>query len=163
MNLAKVVFPVFPITKPITKIGTCLVFINSKDEYEYVDDTSQPYATLGLRRLHIPNKLCKLGQATYFFKDIIKLNLDKFIDNTGQVFEYKRNKFVPLIFRTITKVVPILTGGALIEIDGESPRYKLMYAPNHNEKYIGLLELSPKSYIIYGLYTEKHENTRRKI
>lgn len=163
MNLKKVSFPVFPINKPITKIGTATVFINNKDEYEYVDDTSQPYATLGLRRLHITHKLMPLGQALYFFKDIIKLNLDKFIDSKGQIFEYKRNKFVPLVFKEITKIISIRTGGVLLEIDGELPRYKLMYAPNQDEKYIGLLELSPKSYIIYGLYTEKHSNTRRKV
>ena len=167
MNLKKIVFPVYLVTKPISKIGTSLVFMNAKEEYQYLDDTSIKGSSLGMRRLKLQEtkKLVKLSNALYFLKDIIKLSghTTQFIDSSGMLFNYTKSKMVALEFKTITKVIPISTGGALLEIDGEFPRYKIMYVPNPDEKYIGLLRVSPKVYLVYGLYTELHKNTRRKI
>ena len=163
MNLRKINFPVFPLNKPVSKIGTKTLFINSADEEEILDDSSIPAATLGLRRLQIKGKLYPLKRAIYFLKDIVKLNPKQLIDNTGKIINYKKSIFVDLIFRKITNITPIPTGGALLEVENESPRYKIMYAPTPLEKYIGMLQVSPKVYIVYGLYEEKHKNTRRKI
>lgn len=167
MNLKKIVFPVYLVTKPISRIGTSLVFINAKEECQYLDDTSVEGSSLGMRRLKLQEtkNLVKLSNALYFLKDVIKLSghTTQFIDSAGLLFNYTKSKMVDLEFKTITKVIPIITGGALLEVDGEFPRYKILYAPNDFEKYIGLLRISPKVYIVYGLYTELYKNTRRKI
>jgi len=54
-------------------------------------------------------------------------------------------------------------GCSLLEVEGESPRYKIMYAPNALDKYVGMLRVSAKVYLVYGLYEEQHKNTWRKI
>lgn len=165
MNLKTIVFPVYPISKPITLIGKASVFINDKEEYLFLDDKSIPLPSLGLRRLEIDKerKLLPLNNAVYFLKDIIKINAKHWVDSSGQIFSYKRSKPVSLVFKQITKVIPIITGGALLEIDNELPRHKVMYAPKADEKYIGLLHTSPHVYLVYGLYTEKYKDTWRKI
>lgn len=162
MNLRKISFPVYQVTKPVSRFGTKLVFLNAKEEEVILDDSSVEGSTLGLRRLHIKGNLLPLNQAIYFIKDLVKLS-GTFIDNVGYLFTYSKSRLVPLIFKRITKVLPIKTGGAILEIDNEYPRYKIMYAPKLEEQYIGLLEISPKAYLIYGLYTEVHKDTRRKV
>lgn len=162
MNLKMVSFPVYQVTKPVSREGTELVFLDANEDKVYLDDTSIEGETLGLRRLHIKGKLLPLKDAIYFLKDLTKTS-GQYIDSKGYLFNYEKSRSVPLIFRKITKVVSIPTGGALIEFEGESPRYKIMYAPNPDEQYIGLLQTSPKAYMVYGLYTELHKDTRRKI
>lgn len=161
MNLRKINFPVYQVTKPVYRQGTKLIFLNAKEEEVLLDDISIPFPTLGLRRLRIPNPL-PLTNAIYFIKDLIKLK-GQFIDSMGYLFAYETSRFVPLIFKKITKVIPIKTGGSLLEFEGEYPRYKVMYAPSLDEKYVGLLQTSPRAYLVYGLYTEMHKETRRKI
>lgn len=165
MNLKKINFPVYLVTKPVSREGTALVFLNAEEELEYLDDLSIPFESLGMRRLHIPHKLVPLTNAIYFIKDMVKLTLGEtqFIDSKGYLFKYSKTRMVPLVFKRITKIIPIKTGGAILEIDNEYPRYKIMYAPNPDEKFVGLLRVSAKAYTVYGLYTELYEDTRRKI
>lgn len=165
MNLKKIVYPVFLINKVISRIGTSLVFIDINEVEHLLDDTSVQGDTLGKRRLQITKPLVKLSNALYFLKDLVKIpgHTNQFIDSTGYLFKYTRTRMVPLVFKEITKVIPISTGGALLEIDNEYPRYKIMYAPNEDEKYVGLLRVNPKVYLVYGLYVELHKDTRRKV
>jgi hypothetical protein len=168
MNLEKIVYPVFLVPKPVFREGLSILHLNKDNDIEYLDDLDIQENTLGKRRLILANsnkKLLELKTALYFLKDIIKLSSSdtQFIDSSGELFYYKKSRLVPLEFKPITKVIPMLSGGALLEIDGENPRYKIMYAPNLDEKYVGLLRVNPHVYLVYGVYKNLHTNTKRKI
>jgi hypothetical protein len=167
MNLRTISFPVYQVTKKISREGTKLLHYNNEGTPVYLDDKSINLPTLGLRRLKLKEtkELYKLTQALFFIKDIVKIKgtTVQFIDSNGTLFNYSKSKYVPLEFKDITKIIPINTGGSLIEIDNENPRYKIMYAPKQDERYVGILRVSPKVYLIYGLFTEKYKDTRRKV
>lgn len=160
MKLLQIInYPVFQLPSKPQEIEKVL-FINGK----VLDDKNLSGDTLGKRRLQI-DKSYRLSTAIYYLKDIIKVSSGTtwFIDSTGFTFKYTKSKSVPLVFKKITKVIPIPTGGALLELDNNFNRYKVMYAPNDQELYAGLLVFSPHVYILYGLYDKLYKDTRRKI
>jgi hypothetical protein len=160
MNLQEIYYPVFKLPIVPFKDDDGKVYINDK----LIDDTTLPFELLGVRRLHMDN-LFKLKNAIYYLKDIIKITKGEtwFIDSKGRTFKYAKSRIVDLVFKKITKVIPIPTGGALIEVDNNFNRFKVVFAPSPNEKYAGLLIFSPKVYVLYGLYDKQYKNTRRKI
>lgn len=169
IQLNNITFPVFQLEKTKPIVNENLVYYHDiyKDKLVIVDDTTIPLDTLGKRRLQLVQKeipLYKLNNAIYFIADLIKLTKGNqwYIDNSGTIFEYKKSKIVPLIFKEIKQIIPIKTGGAIVEVLGIPQRFKTMYLPEQVE-YAGLLQISKVEYILYGLYKEKHKDTRRKI
>lgn len=131
-----------------------------------VDDKNIDKPTLALRRLEAAKQgatLYKLSKAVFFLQDLIKLTKSTtwFIDTEGQVFQYKKTKRVNLTFKRVTKMMPIRTGGAIIEVEGLPFRFKTLFEP-HDAKYAGLLSIG-NSYILYGVYSEKPEDSFRYI
>lgn len=168
ISLSKISFPVFQLEKikPVVEDNK-IYYISTSGKINLIDDKSITAQTLGRRRLIInenKQKLYKLHNAIYFLGDLIKITKSShwYIDNNGTIFEYKKSKVVPLIFRDISQVIPIKTGGAILEIKDIPQRFKCMYMPV-DVKYAGLLKISNLEYILYGLYKEKHKDTRRKI
>ncbi len=136
-------------------------------DYSIVDDKNVEGNTLGVRRLRLlekGNKLKKLSKAIYFIGDVIKLGKKGtwFIDNSGYLFTYVKSRRVPLTFHKIAKIVPIQTGGALIEIKGLPGRFKTLHNPLNSDKYAGIL-IDGMKYVLYGLFPEKHQNTHRAV
>jgi len=132
-----------------------------------IDDTSVVGNSLAMRRLQLKNvgtHLHKLKHAVFFLGDMVKLSKGGtwFIDSEGYVFEYRKTKKVPLVFKPISQVIPMKTGGAVIEIQGVGTRFKTLYAPKPTEKYAGLL-LVGTGYLLYGVYEEEHPSTVRMI
>lgn len=176
VGFSDIVFPVFHLGKlpPITENGLSYYLLGKNTKYddaEYkkliIDDKNQPETSLAMRRLSMKNKgieLKKLNKALFFMADLIKLTKlgSWFIDKEGQIFEYKKSKRVRLIFRKIIQVLPLKTGGAIIEVQGSSSRFKTLFAPNDDQKYAGLLVLG-NSYILYGLYDQQYADTIRMI
>ena len=156
--------------KPVEESGVVAYVRN--DQLYIVDDTNIDKATLGERRLQLANQnfetkqfnLYKLKNAIFFLGDLIKLATagQYFIDSQGLVFNYKKTTIVPLIFKKIKQIIPIKTGGAIVEIEDIPSRYKCLYMPV-DKHYAGLLELSSREYILYGLYATPQKATRRKI
>lgn len=159
MNLKTIYFPVYQLPVQPNKEDN-IVYINEK----VLDNLNLPYDTLGNRRLHIEDTF-KLKNALYYLKDMIKLTKGSswFIDSKGNYFEYRKTKKVPLVFKPITKVIPILSGGALIEVENNFNRFKVIFAPKPQERYAGLLIFSPHVYILYGLYDKQYKDTNRMI
>lgn len=132
-----------------------------------VDDTGTPGNSLAMRRLQLKNSgvaLAKLRHAVFFLGDMIKLSRGGtwFIDSTGYVFEYRKTKRVPLVFKSISQIIPIKTGGAIVEVQGIGTRFKVLHAPNQDCKYAGLL-LVGTGYLLYGLYPDKLTDTVRMV
>lgn len=176
IDLTKVSFPVFKLgnTPPLFSDGVVFYHrIYHEDEVEVhkvsvVDDKSIEKDTLSARRLELLNRgvrLKKLRLAIFFIADLLKLSSSGgnwFIDNAGQVFQYKKTKYVNLIFRKIKNIIPIRTGGAIIEVDGILSRFKTLYLPDTGNIYAGLIQYG-MGYVLYGTYPHLPKNTRRMI
>lgn len=155
--------------KPMVLDNVVLYYLQYEDKttYKIVDDRNIDKPTLALRRLELAKnniKLKKLGKATFFLADFIKLATRStwFIDSQGKVFQYKKSTSVPLVFKKIKKVIAIPTGGALIEVEGIPSRFKTLYMPSVENRYAGLLR-NKMGYILYGTYPQELTKTRRNI
>jgi hypothetical protein len=172
----EIVYPVFRIgsEKPIIENGVALFIrhtINNSGEEKLdcklLDDTNIPKPTLALRRLQLLKEgiaIKKLGRAVFFLGDLVKManSTTWLIDSVGTIFQYKKTTNTKLQFKKITYVHKISTGGAILEIEGIPSRFKTLFAPTNAEKFAGIL-VRGRSYILYGLYTEKYDDTRRMI
>ena len=175
-NFARIQFPIYHLgeEKPLQD-GDRLYYQYAlhetdgtvEDKIQVLDDKSQPGHSLAMRRLQLKNQgvtLSKLKYAIFFIGDMLKMckGTTWFIDTEGTVFEYRKTKKVPLVFRPISQILPIKTGGAVIEVQGVGTRFKTLHAPKGTEKWAGVL-LVGVAYILYGLYDEKLEDTTRMV
>jgi hypothetical protein len=168
--LSSISFPVYKIPDWYSRLDTKIYLQEGEEEGtgRLIDDLSLPGDTLGKRRLAASAagvKLYNLKNAIFYIKDLVILSNgadEHYIDSKGKVFKYTKTSSAKLICKKITKVIPITTGGALLELDKEYVRYKVMYAPNY-EQYAGLLEIFPHTYILYGIYEDKFKNSWRKF
>lgn len=176
LQLPDITFPVYHLggTPPTTEGGISFYLLgkdtdSSDAQYKrlIVDDKTKPEPSLAMRRLMLKNsgvELKKLDKAVFFISDLIKLTNrgSWFIDKEGQIFEYKKSKRVRLIFRKISQVLPLKTGGAIIEVNGVASRFKVLHAPTPEQKYAGLLVVGT-GFILYGLYDMEYSDTVRMI
>ncbi len=176
LELANIAFPVFRIgkAKPHFENNTYFYILGKDTDYsdaEYkvlvLDDRNAAGDTLAARRLMLKaqgTELYGLNKAIFFLGDLIKLAKKNtwFIDSKGSVFEYEKTRRVPLVYKKIKSITNIVTGGAIIEVDGLSERFKTLFAPTNNETHAGLLVLD-KAHILYGLYTQEYKTTNRAV
>lgn len=178
MNLSDIAFPVYNVTgfqAPETVSGISFTTVESYNEeteqsktrIRILDDKNIQEPTLGKRRLKLLMKgvtLHKLNRGIFFIGDFIKLATPRkyFIDSNGIIFQHKKNISAKLEYRNIKNIIPIKTGGALLEVEGIPHRMKCLFMPKEDEKVVGVLKM-PQSYILYGLYTEKYEPSWRKV
>lgn len=136
------------------------------DIKQIVDDAKVNGNSLAMRRLAMMSEginLKPIKNAIFFISDFIKLATAGtwFIDSSGMLFQHTKSVRAKLVFRPINKVIPIATGGAIIEVVDIPTRFKTLYAPKY-EKFAGLLNIG-RVYILYGLYEEKPKDTWRLI
>lgn len=176
INLSQIVYPVYSIlgsAVPSTEGTVSFTYseLTEDEEFTYsfkvVDDKSIDKPTLGLRRLQIAAKgdtLQKIGKAIFFLGDLVKIAKRHtfFIDSSGRVFQYRKSTRAKLHFRRLTNIIPITTGGAILEVEGINSRFKCLFQPKTLELYVGVLEFG-KSYILYGLYEHPYKSSWRMI
>ena len=176
MLINQVVFPVYKLgnTAPVMHDGISFyVFLKDHDDaqqeetYLIIDDKNIDESSLARRRLKLQTqgvKLYNLKFAIFFIQDLIKLTKGAtwYIDSTGKIFEYKKSRVVPLIFRKIKNIIPIKTGGAIVEVEGIMSRFKMLHLPKLEYKYAGLLKVD-NGYILYGVYNRQLNDTKRMI
>lgn len=170
------VWPVFRLgeKKPVTEAGR--VFYSSEyadiDTAEtvrnirLVDDTSVAKPTLGLRRLQLKelNNLYPISTALYFLADLIKLakSTTWFIDNSGKVFQYKKQARAKLRTHKIKQVLPADGLGCVIEVEGLVFRFKSIIRPQEWERYAAVLYING-GYMLYGYYEYPAKDTWRLV
>lgn len=140
----------------------------SKEEYKsFVDNLEYEGDTLAKRRLKMFSEgidLYPIKVAIFSFGELLKIATPTqwFIDSKGQVFVYKKTRYVPLVYKEITKYQQFSAFEVLITVQ-DSVVYKSLYPPEENEKYAIFLQISPKALILYGFSKIKYENKRKKI
>ena len=177
INLTEIRYPVFSIlgsAVPSTEGTVSFTYSESIDEeqqltyiFKVIDDKAIEGETLGLRRLHIQAKgsqLQKVGKAIFFLGDLIKIAKRStfFIDSNGRIFQYRKSIRAKLQFKKLTNVIPIPTGGAILEVEGVNSRFKCLFQPKTLELYVGVLEFG-MSFILYGLYEQPYKSSWRMI
>lgn len=174
ISLTDIAYPVFRIgsERPLFEEGVVLYVYVRKDEssfptYYIIDDRTLEGKTLAERRIALLRqgiKMKKLGKAVFFLGDLVKLANSStwFIDSMGAVFQYKKKTSVKLTYRSITKVIPIPSGGAMLEIKDIPGRFKCLFTPSSSSKYAGVLKHG-LSYILYDISDTKYDDTRRLI
>lgn len=176
MKLDSIRFPVYFLgeRKPEQENGVTFYFygkhhVDRDTEYQIqvIDDKNIPGESLGVRRMKLANAkqpLYKLKRAIFFLGDLIKLTKGGtwYIDSNGQTFEYRKTARCQLIFRPISSILPIKTGGSIVEVAQVNSRFKTLLAPTGREKWAGLLRVG-NGYILYGLYEDRLEDTYRMV
>lgn len=177
INLSQIAYPVFKIPGsniPTTEGGVTFIYseVREDDELEnfsfkVIDDKNIDKPTLGLRRLQIQARgqtLHRLGKAIFFLGDLVKIATRHayFIDSHGRIFQYKKSQRAKLTFNKIRNVIPIPTGGAILEIEGIPSRVKCLFAPRQFDLYAGMLQFG-MSFILYGLYEQRYKDSWRMV
>ena len=173
MNLGNLSFPIYTIGKEEPQHEDGVHFYLKYDQEKeketryIIDDKNLPGNSLASRRLALKlngSKLHGLKYSVFFIGDLIKIqkSYNWFIDSEGTVFNYVKTKRVPLVYREIGQLIPSNHGGAIVEVKGIGTRFKVLHAPTGQVKYAGLL-LVDHSYILYGLYEEKLQDTWRMV
>lgn len=176
INFSNIAFPVYRVAgqEPQHDNGVSFFLLGTDTteataEYKLliIDDKNVPGEDLAARRLELRKRkaqLYALSMAVFFIGDLVKLAKARtwFVDSTGQFFQYKKSRRVPLVFRRVTRVNRIQTGGAIIEVEGFSQRFKTLYAPTPEQTHAGLL-LVDKTVILYGLYDAAYDDTIRAV
>ncbi len=176
MKLSTISFPVYKLEeRPPSQDGGVLFYARQyKDgrvELKVIDDTTLAGETFSKRRIQLLHmtlegkiKLQKINTCIYFVGDLIKISKPNlwFIDSNGKPFTYTKSRLVPLVYKRINKIIPIV-GGVLIEVEGILTRFKALFAPLDIHKYAALLKISPRSYILYGYSDTMQPDTVRKI
>lgn len=176
MNLSEIHWPVFRLgmNKPLEADGVLfysreyLELDNNKTivSFRVVDDTSIPQDSLGLRRLVLKDQvaLFPIKTAIYFLADLVKVAKSKtwFIDNSGRVFQYKKQHSAVLTCHKIQRILPGKGMGAVIEVEGILQRFKCIYRPRLDQPYVGILKWGLGS-MLYGFYSEPFKTSKRKV
>ena len=121
-----------------------------------VDDKSVPQQTLGRRGLQLSLDksvtLFPIRTAIYLLADLIKLAKASawFIDDSGRVFQYKKQTRAKLITKKIKQVLPAQGLGCVLELEGLAQRFKSLHHPTDYQGYAVLLYIN-KTYLFYGL------------
>jgi hypothetical protein len=171
--LSDIAFPVFYLGRhqPTELNGVSFFSIKTEDDegekekIYVIDDKNIAGTTLSVRRLKLRDsgvEVARLRKAIFFIADLLKLTKSKtwFIDSQGKVFSYSKTKRVPLVFKPISKIVLMAGGGAIVEVEGL--RYKVLYVPNLQSKWAGILKIGASN-VLYGVYQQKLKNTYRMI
>ena len=177
MNLEKIVWPVFRLSEKEPQRDNGVIYYATEytdlDTSEatsvlrIVDDTNIDKPTLSRRRLALLVQgvnLFSIRQAIYFLGDLLKQakSTTWFIDSSGTLFQYAKTRRARVIVRRITKVLPTEGLGAVIELEGIAHRFKTTFKPTADAQYAAVLQ-SGLSYIFYGIYTDKPNESWRMI
>lgn len=173
MNLNDIAFPVFYVGKEPMQEGNISYFVfktkNLEDDVykvKVLDDKSIDANTLAKRRLLLSNNgvdLYDLKYAIYFIGDLIKITKGTtwFIDSSGKIFNYKKSKRCKLVFKKLKNKLNY-NGTNLLEVEGYSNRFKVLYEPEPNKTWAAIL-LTPTGPVLYGLYDKQYKDTARYI
>ncbi len=174
MKLSDIVYPVFKLKneRPIVEDGVIFYYREQGEEgnitqhIRIVDDKNLSGSTLSRRRLQLTvsdEKLYKLHQAIFFLGDLIKVaeNNPWFIDSEGKIFQYSKTEFCQVECFPVEKIIPIPSGGSIVELRGVPNRFKTLHTHTYEFKYGLVLTRKDRARILYGLCNE-HQPTRRK-
>ena len=163
-TLTDINFPIFSITPSYIRIWDDMnvKYIQTPSGTYVLDNKNLEGDTLGKRRVkingyekYIP---CK---AIRTVSELIQCTERTFIDNTGDVFKYIRNKTVPLRYHTIKEVLQF-DSYCVIILNKIDYKIKVNCRKAYEIQSVGLLH-TDMGYILYECSESIKTNTWRKI
>ena len=141
-----------------------ILFLKSESGIIYkVDNKNLPYEKLSQRRAKIQKKERYNFIATIFtYAQLIKSGKKLFIDSSGKLFKYRKDRRVSLIYKEIKRIKRIEGKGFLLYVKGVSSPFTVSSLIYNFERYIGLL-LIDGGYLVYEFSEEEKKSTWRKI
>lgn len=166
--LNKLKFPVYAISK---NDGIWehlnIYYIKVNTETLILDNKNLNGDTLGKRRLALKDKtkLYKFSKTINTVIDLIKCkHYPKFIDSNGTVFNYKKSKYVPLIYRKILSSEAVEGLGVTIGVKDIPVKFLTSGFTETAllKAWAGIL-LIDDGYLLYEISNELKNDTRRLI
>ena len=166
LSLQQINFPVFRLSTREPEQQDLLLYYRTesynldnasfKQNIRIIDDKSIDAPTLGKRRSIIKasgSLVYSINVAVYFLSDLIKLSTPNtwWIDNAGNHFKYQKFTRAKLKFYKIKNCYVLPGMGAVIELQGLPMRFKLLYKPDEDKTWAGVLHWD-KNTVLYGVY-----------
>lgn len=165
MLLKNVEFPIFVIGshKRLWSENNILYLESDRDIIYKLDNKNLSGRTLAERRLKInKEQRYKFTKTCFTIAQLIKSGKKLFLDNTGRLVKYRKDRRVNLIYRPIISAKPIEGKGMLVKVRGISTVFTISNFVFKQSKYIGLLVIND-GYLVYELSDERKPDTWRKI
>lgn len=165
LNLSDINFPIYAITNNYKRIYEDLnvLFIETPTGRYVLDNKNMLGKTIGERRLKITNsKLYIPRKIFYTLAQMLNSKYSTFIDNYGKVFNYKKSKFVPLVYYKVEDITRAKDGECILEIPEINYSYKTTCKNAYGILYLGLL-CTDFGYIPYEFSEIYKKPSRRKI
>jgi len=166
MHLHEITFPIFELYGDYNYyIEDNILYAQRRDKTLIVDNKNINEKTLGKRRLQIRENKLSVNRVYYSVKELLtcKHNFRIFLDNYGNIFEYNRKHFVPLVCHKIISYKLVENYGILIRVSKCNERFLLSGATNMQYyKYARILH-TRCGYIFYDLVHKYCKNSKRLI
>lgn len=165
-TLNDITFPVYAI-KQYREIWEehKIVYITTAQGTTRVLDNKNLPGSFGLRRARMNKKLLYKLKALPSIKSLIKEKslTHLYIDHTGELFEYRKTKYCPLVCRKVLERKQKDGVGYIITIEGvNTPVVQPAVLHDPFIKYAAVLE-TPMGQIVYDFRREPFKDTRRMI
>lgn len=156
-QLNKVTFPVFKLpSAPYVTDGLVVT------DRGIVDDTNQPFNTLGRRRLKSPHEMVRVSLYCSDFPDMLKRSKGKtyYIDNVGLLFYYQKTDFTKLYSHKINKILKKETY-SLVYLDKIDYPFKVSRPPLGS--FCSVLYYNEVPWLIYNSTEAPHKAKNIKV
>ena len=173
MLLRDILWPIYPLPNKAEfkdYNGLKLIRPLSSESFLVLDAPKIEESTIGRRRLKFssaPNlenfKLFNLSVPIHRYSDIF-FYIDKYksyVDSSGRVFNYIREKYYPLKYHQIKKFQEVDEGYLVFVRDIHMPFF-INREPLLEETYAGILHIG-RGYVLYSIEATKLADTRRMI
>ena len=166
MSLLNFTFPLFRLRTHLEtwEENNIIYILNSKGEEKIIDNKNLLGKTIGMRRLKINKEnLYPLNKVVFTFAQLLKTHKsgDKYVDNHGRLFTYRKTTRVPLKYYKVIKRTYIDGIGVKLDLEGLDKAF-VVAAGYHNNNYIGLLHIH-RGYLLYDFSDTKLGDTWRKV
>lgn len=156
-NISKVSFPVFYLPNSKWREEDGILFLDEK----VLDDRNMAGETLGIRRMQTPLKnLVPIKRSYDDLREIIKSKHNIFIDCKGIPFIYIKTDFVKLKYLHIKRLFKKTTHCVIWVKDG---RFVTKRPPDPTIKYVGVLHLEGRPWLLYNYSVTRGKDSRRKV
>ena len=119
-----------------------------------------PFRRIQAQRLN-DYKLYPLKKPIWSLKDLVKSGLLTFVDYKGNIYNYKKQKFYPLVYRKILSR-KYTENTTIFKIENINSVFEVKGKLNLKAEYAGLLRID-RGYLLYEVTNEKLKDSKRKI
>lgn len=159
MKLQEIKFPIFAIRSESIKTIDGVVFADGK----VLDNKNINRDTLGGRRLLNPLKnLYPLRRVYWDIEGLLNSKKYIFIDYEGNIFNYIKNKFHPLKFHKILKVIDKQTCSVLV-LEGVQIKFTVKRPPPDGFEWAGIIYNHKDPWLLYCYSENFKKESRRKV